>query len=121
MANDFAKYILSQAALKATNEKQAFLNAGFEIVKEGEADMAEWVTSLIMNYPQEVIAVYGADPNEVMGLLEDEWDTGEYEDKESGLSMSWNDWAEYFSNRVAHYVYDELCSLRKKYREAIND
>lgn len=121
MEDGFAKYILSQAAIKLINERRALEDAGFEIIKEGDVDRAEWARSLVMNYPQEVIAVFGADPNKVFGLLEDEWDTGMYEDGESGLNMSWEDWADYFSCNVSHYVYDELCSLRKKYRQIANE
>ena len=121
MEEGFAKYIIAQSVVKQMNERQAFEDAGFEIIKDGDVDRAEWARSLVMSYPQEVIAVFGSDPNDVMGLLEDEWDTGMYEDVESGLNMSWEDWADFFSGRVAHYVYGELCSLRKEYRNAVNE
>lgn len=101
-----------------TELKQALEDAGFEIVKEGDIDRGQWAHELVEGYAEEVVAVFGTNPYEVFASLEDMWDTEDYYDEATGLSMGWDEWATYFSNDMAMVVYDALVQARKKIREA---
>ena len=97
-------------------EKEELEHVAFLIVKDGDGiDRGAWVSELIMSYPQEVVAVFGDDPFDAEGLLADMWDCDNYEDPESGVSMSWEEWSSFFSVYSSKTVYNALVELRNDY------
>lgn len=106
---------------KKSKEREEIERAGFELIKDSDGiDRGQWTHDLIKAYPHEVIDAFGSDPFEVTGLLEDMWDTDDYEDPESGLTMSWDDWSAFFCNNATKRVYWELVDEHKnrlKYEE----
>lgn len=113
------KYL--RARLNKSKDRENLENLAFEFVKEGYGlDRGQWAYDLATNYPHEVIDAFCSNPMEVMSDLEDMWDCDDYEDSESGLSMSWADWSAFFSTDAATIVYSKLIEehkSRQRYEE----
>ena len=111
------KLDLLAQAFRKSDERTQLEDTAFSIIKDGEGiECGEWVSELITNYPDEVMAVFDGDPMDIEMLLSDMWDCDNYEDGKTGLSMSWSDWATFFSNDVSFRVYDALVEERKEYQ-----
>ncbi len=93
--------VLKEAAWNVLHENPGF---GFD----------EWVQTLMEQYPSEVVDAIGAHPAEAYASLADMWDTGDYEDKETGECHSFKDWAEYFATDRSIELYDLLAEARRK-------
>ncbi len=108
--------LLSQA-YKKVQERDELEKIGFSIIKDGDGiDCGQWVHELITNFPKEVMAVFDGDPTDIAMLLTDTWESHDYEDGDSGLSMSWGEWSSFFSNEVSFRVYDRLVEERKEFQ-----
>ncbi|MBQ9203436.1 MAG: hypothetical protein IJ155_04250 [Prevotella sp.] len=109
------KLDLLAQAFRKSDERTQLEDTAFSIIKDGEGiERGEWVSELITNYPDEVMAVFDGDPMDIEMLLSDMWDCDNYEDEKTGLSMSWSDWATFFSNNASFLVYNALVEKHKE-------
>lgn len=67
-----------------------------------------WVDMLFEMYPCEIVDALGADEQKVMAQLSDMWHNIKYSDGATGLSMTYSEWAEYFSTTQPVEAYDLL-------------
>lgn len=111
----YKKYVILSRASKKVNDRFALEEVAFKLIKEGDGtDRGQWANDLMIYHSKEVAAVFGSNPYEVAGQLEDMWDAGKYEDVDTGLCMSWNDWADFFCNDVTKRVYSYFVDEHKK-------
>ena len=90
-------------AIDATEEKEApdfikeLKDAAWNVVKENPGiNRPEWIDTLILQYPAEVVDAYGSNPYEVHRLLTDLWGM-EYTDPETKEWNSFAGWSEHFA------------------------
>lgn len=74
-------------------------------------DCGDWMQELFEQYPSEVVDALGVNPYEVRAQLEDCWDSMDYEDKRTGKSERYRDWAEYFCTEKSVELYDWVVQL----------
>lgn len=86
----------------------------FEAIYHGCDDVSMWIQIMIECYPEEVVATFGNNPFEVYHELTDWWDYKEYEDPRTGINLRYKEWADFFTNEHAHYIYRELIDAKKK-------
>lgn len=119
--NEANKLSMLVNAFKTVRDRETLEEVGFQLIKESAGmgiDRGQWVWDLIQTYPQEVVAVFGNNPFEVPAQLGDIWDMGNYHDVASGLTMSWQDWSEFFSTDVAIMIYNHMVNQQSAYRES---
>ena len=75
--------------------KKAAFNA---IYKDGCDNCGDWIDTLV---------------NEVYAELEDIWETMDYEDPRTGICLTYQNWAEYFTGEFAHTIYNELIKSKQ--------
>lgn len=92
------------AELKAAAFEVLLLTPGIE--------MADWVKTMVEQYPCEVADAYGQNPPEVYAALNDLWETP-YEDINSGLVYDYKTWAAAFATDEAVRMYYDLTSKMK--------
>lgn len=80
-------------------------------------DYGDWVTMLIEQYPSEIVDALGPHPAETYASLADMWETGDYEDEETGMCHTLQGWAEYFATEQSVDLYDRLASALRKLNE----
>ena len=111
----YKKYVIFSRVRKKMKDRQKLEEVAFELIKESDGiDRGQWANDLMIYHAKEVAAVFGSNPFEVGGQLEDMWDTGKYEDVDTGLYMSWSDWAAFFCNDVTKRVYSYFVDEHKK-------
>lgn len=66
-----------------------------------------WKEALIENYPEEVVDVLGENPFTVFPVLSNMWECDDYRDPQTGICMTYGEWAEFSSNSFSHLVYDK--------------
>lgn len=76
----------------------------------------EWVRALMEQYPAEVVDAIGSHPAETYASLADMWESGDYEDAETGECHTFKDWAEYFANDRSVELYGLLAEARREIR-----
>lgn len=82
-------------------------HASWNILYENPGtDYSDWIAMLTEQYPAEVVDALGSDPNEVYPALADLWDTGCYEDAETGECHTFKEWAEYFATNRSIELYN---------------
>lgn len=116
----YKKFVILSRASKKIDNRLKLEEVAFKLIKEGDGtDRGQWANDLMIYHAKEVAAVFGSNPFEVGGLLEDMWDTGKYEDVDTGICMSWSDWADFFCNDVTKKVYSYFVAEHKsrKYYE----
>ena len=85
--------------------KDDLLKAGFGLILDSPGiDRAEWAQAMIDCNAEIVDEVFGLD-GDTLALLEDVWDCDDYEDPETGISLSMSDWSSFFSGNLAVDVY----------------
>lgn len=57
----------------------------------------KWTQTLMAEYPGELVDALGIDPEDAMDSLRDMWESGEFEDTETGVRHVLKDWAEILS------------------------
>lgn len=111
----YKKYVLLSRASKKVNDRLALEEVAFKLIKEGDGtDRGQWANDLMIYHAKDVVAVFGSNPYEVAGHLEDMWDSSKYEDIYTGLCMSWADWAAFLCNDVTKRVYSYFVDEHKK-------
>lgn len=118
----YRKMILAKIATETLDkefaeDKKRLADAGFAIMREyapNYMDRGEWARAMIEDYPKEVIAVFGEEPNHCLAMLSDMWDCDNYEDPNTGIEMPYSEWAEYFSFLGAESVYSELVETKSE-------
>lgn len=116
----YKKFVILSRASKKIDNRLKLEEVAFKLIKEGDGtDRGQWANDLMIYHAKEVAAVFGSNPFEVGGLLEDMWDTGKYEDVDTGICMSWSDWADFFCNDITKKVYSYFVAEHKsrKYYE----
>lgn len=90
--------------------KRAAFNA---IYKDGCDNCGDWIDTLVNCYSEEVVDALGNNPNEVYAELEDIWETMDYEDPRTGICLTYQNWAEYFTGEFAHTIYNKLIKSKQ--------
>lgn len=89
--------------------------AAWNILQENPgSEFDEWRQTLLEQYPTEVVDALGVDPAEAYAAIADMWDSGEYEDPQTGECHTLMEWAEYFATDHSVELYDMLCEARKE-------
>lgn len=102
------------ACLNKSEDREKLEKIAFELIKECDGlDCGQWAYELATNNPHEVIDAFCSNPFDVVSDLENMWESDDYEDSESGLSMSWQNWSDFFSTDAAKIVYWKLVDEHK--------
>lgn len=89
--------------------------AGWNILHENPgSEFGDWERMLLEQYPAEVVDALGADPVEALALLSDWWTGVDYEDEQTGMCLSFSEWAEYFATDWSVELYDLLAEARRE-------
>lgn len=89
--------------------------AAWNILHENPGiDFGDWQTTLIEQYPTEVVDAIGSHPAEVYATLSDMWDCDDYEDTDTGECHSYAEWAEIFATDRSVQLYDSLAEARRE-------
>ena len=83
------------------------------IYKDACTDWQNWIDTLINCYSNEVVNALGDNPFDINAELEDMWNTVDYEDPQTGVCLTYQNWAEYFAGEFGHIIYDELIKAKK--------
>lgn len=83
------------------------------IYKDGCEDCGDWINTLVNCYSEEVVEALGNNPHDVYPLLEDWWNSMDYEDSRTGICLTYRNWAEYFAGEFGHIIYDELIKAKQ--------
>ena len=73
----------------------------------------EWSSTLVEQYPTEVVDALGASSKEVYAALADLWDSTDYGDLETGECHTLQQWAEYFATDKSVELYDKLVEAKR--------
>jgi hypothetical protein len=94
---------------------QELKRAAFEVLYEHEGcDRQDWIDWIIADHGEELAEVIGDNPYDTYPQLEDYWDSMDYEDPNTGVCLTYRDWAEYFSCWEHKEVYDKLVEANNK-------
>lgn len=89
--------------------------AGWNILHENPGtELGDWVTTLIEQYPTEVVDALGPNATEVYTALSDLWDTNDYTDEYTGECHTFAEWAEYFATERSVELYNLLVAEKRK-------
>ncbi|MBD5332226.1 MAG: hypothetical protein HDR97_00545 [Bacteroides sp.] len=77
-------------------------------------DFDEWSSTLVEQYPTEVVDVFGTNPVEVYAALAEMWDSTDYEDLETGECHTFQEWAGYFATDESVELYDKLVEVKRE-------
>ena len=83
------------------------------IYKDACTDCQNWIDTLINCYSNEAVNALGDNPFDINAELEDMWNTVDYEDPQTGVCLTYQNWAEYFAGEFGHIIYDELIKAKK--------
>lgn len=81
---------------------------------EPGSDREEWRQELLSLYPTEVVDTFGTDPAQAFAAMDDWWESETYEDENTGLCETYQNWALIFANEKSVMVFDELSRLKLK-------
>lgn len=91
----------------------------FELIqKEGLGfEPVQLTSDMIESYAEEVAEYFGDNPYECETMMEDMFCYDDYTDPASGVTMSWENWAQFFCNYGGSWanqtVYEELCRQKE--------
>lgn len=86
-----------------------FKRKAFEVLRDGDGDMdcQDWINELV-KCKETAWAFGNDDPPYVFSLLEDYWESMDYEDPDTGVCLTYRDWAKYFQNWTHYHIYEYL-------------
>lgn len=71
-------------------------------------DMQKWMTTIIKEYPAEIVEKFGSDPRDVYHRLSEWWNGMAYADEVTGICQTYREWAQFFKNENAKAYYDQV-------------
>ncbi len=87
----------------------------FELIKEEGLgfEPVQLTLDMIESYAVEVADCFGDNPYDCETMLQDMFDCDDYTDPASGVTLSWENWAQFFCDYGGSWanqtVYEELC------------
>lgn len=89
--------------------EQELMQGAWQILHdEPGTEREDWIQELLAQYPTEVVDTFGTNPPDAFAMMDDWWDSKEYEDPITGINETYKDWALIFANEMATEVYDTL-------------
>lgn len=90
--------------------------AAWQVVKENPGiDCAEWISTLIRQFPTEVVDALGTDPYDVHHILTDWWDSEDYTDPD-GINETYQGFSEYYYNDL-DYLHEQIDKAERRIYE----
>lgn len=78
------------------------------------SDYNDWEQTLLEQYPTEVVDALGTSPEDVFAQLADWWENWTYEDENTGICETFQDWSLIFANEQTVMLYEQLAELSAK-------
>ncbi|MBD5283354.1 MAG: hypothetical protein HDS31_01915 [Bacteroides sp.] len=112
-------YDEDQAERESIEEEPDFFaelkEAAWNVLHENPGcDFGEWQSTLVEEYPSEVVDALGSNPFDVYPALSDLWDCYDFEDPDTGECHTFANWAEFFATDRSVELYDMLVDARRE-------
>lgn len=97
------------------HEVNEFRAAAFEVLLHNPGcDLNSWMNILLREYTEEVVAVLGSDPEEVIDELNYLWNDERYVDENTGIAKTYRQWSKLLSSKDAVDHYRQLVKEANK-------
>ena len=95
--------------------KQELKEAAWNVLHDNPgSDYSDWEQTLLEQYPTEVVDALGTSPEDVFAQLADWWENWTYEDENTGICETFQDWSLIFANEQTVMLYEQLAELSAK-------